>query len=214
MKRKCVIPIMLAIATLLAASLACAGGATPEPTAVPPTSTNTPLPTETPRKVPTSTRTPRPTVTSTPTPAPVGVPVRSNTFEVTVLKARVLTNGVHTGDGYYWTTKPGYLFVELGVKVSNLKTGVKTSMPWQLIYVIEDNGDTWYPNWGGFKAVASGKELDPSSISVSSIESGKDVVEFENDVYLRLIYVVTEKRPTAVQFGFDESPMIEIVVNN
>jgi hypothetical protein len=51
--------ILSAVIVLLAVTLACSGGATPEPTLAPPT--NTPVPTVTPTQVPTST--PRPTRT-------------------------------------------------------------------------------------------------------------------------------------------------------
>ncbi len=54
-------PIMYAVFVLLIATIACAGGATAVPTAVPPT--DTAAPSETPTKVPTSTSTPRPTAT-------------------------------------------------------------------------------------------------------------------------------------------------------
>jgi hypothetical protein len=213
MKMNRVYSVFAAILVLLAVSSACGIGTPAEPTAIPPTVTNTPIPTDTPTQLPTSTPTPKPTVTFTPTPAPVGIPVSGNAFEVTVLKARVLTSGVHTDDGYYWATDPGYLFVELGVRVRNLTPASKASVPWQYVYIVEDSGKSWYPNWGGFKAVSSGKALDPSSISVSPVKNGDDVISFDQDLYLRAIYVVSEKKPTTLEFGFDQSPMIQIIVN-
>jgi hypothetical protein len=49
-------------------------------------------------------------------------------------------------------------------------------------------------------------------LSVSSIDNGDATLPFTDDLYLRLIYVVTESDPTTVLFGFDTSPMIEVVV--
>jgi hypothetical protein len=191
--------------------LACNGGglmatATPVPT-------NTlPAPTSTLTATPKPTSTPMPTATLEPTPAPVGVPVQSNSYEVTVLKVRKLVSGVHTGDGFYWTANPGNIFIELEVKVKNLQPGVAASIPWSHIYVVESDQKAWYPNWGGFKAVKSGANFSASSLSVSSIDNGDVTISFTDDLYLRVIYIVAESDPTRALFGFDDSPMIEVVV--
>jgi hypothetical protein len=190
--------------------LACNGGAL--------AATATPVPTDTLAPTNTATSTPEPTSTSlptatlVPTPAPVGVPVQSESYEVTVLKTRKLTSGVHTGDGYFWTANPGYIFIELEVKVRNLQTGVAANVPWSEVYVLESNDKAWYPNWGGFKAVASGKNVSTSGLSVSSIEDGTVTIPFTDDLYLRVIYIVAESDPTTVSFGFADSPMIEVVI--
>jgi hypothetical protein len=190
--------------------LACSGGGvlateTPVPT-------NTVVPTNTPTLVPEPTATLEPTATVMPTPAPVGFPVQSESYEVTVLKTRRLDSGVHTGDGYYWTANPGNVFVELEVKVTNLNSGTTVSVPWSHVFVVESEGKSWYPNWGGAKAVASGKNFSPSSLSVSSIKDGDVTISFKEDLYLRAIYVVAEGDPTTVWFGFEDSPPIEVVV--
>jgi len=198
--------LLVALFALACAAVPLGATATPVPTNTPlPTNTATPKPTATP--LPTETNTPLP-----PTPAPMGVPVQSDLYEVTVLNARRLDSGVHTGDGYYWTANAGKVFIEIEVKVSNLQSGSNANVPWSSIYVVESNGDAWYPNWGGFKAVASGKSFAASNLSVSGIDDGAATLPFTDDLYLRLIYVVTESDPTTVLFGFDTSPMIEVIV--
>lgn len=191
-------------------------GTTPaEPVSQPTDVEQVPAPTDTPRSInlPEPTNPPRPTATekilATPTPAPVGEAVRSESFEVTVVNAREL-NRVYMGDFYYYP-KAGQMFVEFIVKVSNL-TGSKASVPWENVYVIEDTGDAWYPNWGGFKDVKTGKTVDGSTIGVNEIVDGKATLDFEEDVFLRLIWFLTKKDKTTILFGFDDSPLIEFTV--
>ncbi|MEW6403603.1 MAG: hypothetical protein AB1649_17545 [Chloroflexota bacterium] len=216
MEKKGTILIAAPILVLFALTLACSASAPPEPTATSVPPSDTPAPTATATPVPTSTRTPRPTPTLEPTPAPVGVAVRSHSFEVTVLKARILQGGVYTGDGYYWTANPGYMFIELVVKAAALTTGIIERVPWSEVYIVEDDGGAWYPMWGGFKVVEIGQQLDPSAISVSAVDDGEELISFgsDSDLYLRVIYIVIEKQPTILQFGFADAPMIEVVFSD
>jgi len=203
----CRIVFMLLVVMVI---LACNGGGLAFTATPVPTNTSVPTPTATSTLQPTSTS--APIVTVMPTPAPVGVPVQSESYEVTVLKTRKLDSGVHTGDGYFWTAKAGNMFIELEVKVTNLQPGVTASIPWSHVYVVEADEKAWYPNWGGYKAVSSGKSVAASSLSVSSIKSGDEKISFKEDLYLRLIYVVAESETTTILFGFEDSPMIEVAV--
>jgi hypothetical protein len=180
------------------------------PATVTPVPTNTSIPTDTVTPKPTST--PLPTATLEPTPAPVGVPVRSDLYEVTVLKTRRIDSGVHPGDGYYWMANPGNVFIELEVRVRNLLLGITESVPWKKIYVVESSEDAWYPNWGGYKDVVNGIDFDPSTLNISRIRDGEVLLPFTVNLYLRLIYVVADSDPTVVLFGFDNSPMIQVVI--
>jgi hypothetical protein len=126
---------------------------------------------------------------------------------MTVLEARELKR-VYMGD-YYWYPNPGYMFVELTVKVSN-KKDFPVRVPWQNVYVVEEDGSSWYPYWAGYKAVESGKTVDGSSIGVNEIVDGADTINFEEDVMLRLIWLLVEKEKTTILFGFDDSPQVEI----
>jgi hypothetical protein len=200
------VAFMLLVAFIV---LACSSGALAATATPVPTNTATPAPTNT--ATPKPTKTPLPTATLEPTPAPVGVPVQSESYEVVVSNVRRLDSGVHTGDGYYWSANPGYVFIELEVKVSNLRSS-EASVSWGDIYVVESSGDAWYPNWGGSKAVESGSSFAASSLSVSSIDDGGATISFADDLYLRVIYIVTESDPTTVLFGFADSPKIEVVV--
>jgi len=197
---------MLLIAFII---LACSGGALAATATPIPTNTATPRPTNT--ATPKPTNTPVPTATLEPTPAPVGVPVQSASYEVVVSNIKRLDSGVHTGDGYYWSANPGYVFIELEVKVTNLQSGA-ANVSWGDIYVLESSGNAWYPNWGGYKAVKSGENFAASSLSVSKIKNSGFTLFFVDDLYLRVIYIVAESDPTIVLFGVADSPMIEVVV--
>lgn len=204
------IMFMLLVAIIVLACSAITGGATSVPEAtnppvqamdtavvVPPTATDPP------------TVAPEPTATIESTPAPVGVPVKSEKFEVTVIGA-VNLERIYPGGTYLYTPNAGNIIVDVGVKVSNL-TGSSVSVKWENVYVVEQNGDAWFPTWGSYKE--SGKKVDPFSLGISDANiNGDDVITFNNDIYLRLIYIVTEADPTTFVFGFDDSPLIEIVV--
>ncbi len=204
----------LAVMFVLACSLFTGSGAPAEPAqqqqqqqeSSPPVA-----PTDTPLPPPTKTPLPKPTDTPLPpTPAPMGQAVRSDSFEVTVVNARTL-NRVYMGS-YYYYPKEGQMFVELVVKVTNL-TGSPASVPWKNVYVVESSGDSWYPNWAGFKAVKSGKTVDGAAIGVDDPGDGSKLIEFDQDVFLRAIWFVSKNSgKTELLFGFDDSPNIVIVV--
>jgi hypothetical protein len=186
-----------------------------------PAQTNPSLPTDQSQPVapintsaPAPTQPPQPTATAivldTPTPASVGEAVRSDSYEVTVLDAKEIRR-VYMGDHYFYP-ETGHTFVEVIVKVSNL-TGSKASVPWENVYVVEDSGDSFYPYWGGFKAVNTGKKVDGSTVGVNEIVDSKAVLEFEEDVFLRLIWYITKNDPTTILFEFDNSPQIEITID-
>lgn len=202
---------------ILAFSLACSSFSELSATATPET-TATSFPTNTPTTAPTATKkptfTPRPTFTPVPptaTAAPVGVTVSNADYDVDVLKVRKL-GSVYLDQNYVWQANPGYLFLELGVKVTN-KQGGTTSIPWENIYVIEEGKQSWYPGWGGFQTAAPGETLNPASIIFEEIKSGKSLVSFKEVVYLRLIWTIKDNNPSIVYFGFDTSPLIEVRVD-
>ena len=201
------------MSVVLLISMAC-GAATLAATAtpVPPVATNTPLPTKTP---PAATKTSLPPteteIPATPTPAPVGVAVKSDSYEVTVIDA-VKRDRIYPGGKFLFTPLHGYMLVDIGVKVRNL-TGSPASLSWGDVYVVDSNGDGWAPNWGTYQEVSAGKKFDPLTLGLSEKETdpaGK--ITFNNDIYLRLIYHVLNNAPTTLLFGFGDSPLIEIVI--
>ena len=188
--------------------LACAGGsiAAATPTSIPtetPLPTNTPKPTATPR--PTST--PRPTATLVPTPAPIGESVQYGSLEISVLD--VITHDLIVPGGlYYWYTPEGYIFIDVGVFVKNSNPSNPVTVKWGNVGVKESNGDAWYPGFADTKAVSSGTQVDPFSIGISTEVEPDDVVVFEEDTYLRLIFVVVDDLEQDILFGIENSPLI------
>lgn len=209
-------PVLL-LSAIIAISLACSSMPGLSPTSTPePTATN--LPTNTATKAPTATKkptfTPRPTFTPVPptaTAAPVGETVSNDDYDVDVLKVRKL-GSVYIDQNYIWQANPGYLFLELGVKVTNKRSGT-TSIPWESIYVIEEGDKYWYPGWGGYQNAAPNETVNPATIIFEEIKSGKGLVSFKETVYLRLIWTIKDNNPSTVYFGFDTSPLIEVVID-
>ncbi len=211
-KNKPFIFIML----MIAASLACGGIAIPQAA---PVTTNTALPASTATRtaLPRPTSTPRPTATPVPptaTPAQVGDIVADELYEVTIVHIRKL-NTVYLDSVYQWVPSPGYLFLEVGVKVKNLIPGSTVNIPWTDIYVIDENGDSWSPGWAGYKPVAAGVNANPKEIIFAelNLNTPSEKVTFKEDAYLRLIWTIEDKNPSTVRFGFDTSPLTEIVID-
>ena len=196
----------------------------PTPTPLPTlTNTSMPQPTSTPR--PTSTT--KPTATSvpantegppTPTPAPVEVAVTSDKYEVTVVKVRELET-VYLNETYHWIAKPGYAFLELGVKVENLQSDT-AEIRWKDITIVDTSHLFWYPMWVGAKVVERGVETNPSSIIFAPLEDmswrykgelANETVSFDEVAFLRLIYGVEKSEPKTIVFlHLEDSPLIEI----
>ncbi|MBN1305206.1 MAG: hypothetical protein JXA13_12290 [Anaerolineales bacterium] len=208
--KRFVLPIVLAFV-----GLSCGIGDSFSPLSV---STDTPVPTNTatprPTSTPRPTTTPQPTATEappTPIPAPMGTPVSNGDYEVNVVSMRTL-NTVYLDKIFQWVPTAGNMFVELGIKVVNLKPGAAVSVPWGQVHIIEENGDTWYPNWGEFKPVESGIEVSPKSLMFRMLEDPAEEVVFDEVVFIRAIYGVAKHNPTTLLFGFGDSPLIVVVV--
>jgi hypothetical protein len=150
----------------------------------------------------------------------VGVAVTSDKYEITVVKVRRLET-VYLSDTYHWVAKPGYAFLELGVKVENLQSGT-AEVRWEDIDVIDSNHQSRPPTWVGAKVVERGVEANPSSIifapsgNMSSLYKGevaKETVSFDEVAFLRLIYGVEKNDPkTVVLFRLEDSPLIEVTL--
>ena len=204
---------LLVVALLMSACTNAAIFATPTPL---PTDTPTPSPTFTPSLTftPSPTFTASPTATEVPptsTAAPMGVPVSSGDYEVNVKSVRTL-GSVYISNRYRWVATANNMFVELGIKVINSKPGSKLNIYWSDIYVIEENGKTTTPDWGEFKPVASGVEINPKTLLFKELRNPSERVVFDEVVFIRAIYIITKQRPTTILFGFGHSPLIEVVV--
>ena len=202
---------------VLTVILACSGGGLGAPAATDtPAPTNTPAPTSTitltPTKTARPTRTPEPTATLTPTPAPLGVPVKTDSYEVTVVGAVDLKR-IYPGGKYLYTPNAKYMIVDIGVRVRNLNPGQTISMPWSEVYVVEENNDSWYALWGSFEEVSSGSEIDPFTLGISDQEiNGDDTFSFTQDAYFRLVYILARESTKNILFGFGDSPMITLTI--
>jgi hypothetical protein len=172
-----------------------------------PSATFTPDATSTPTKRPTST--PRPTFTNTPTPAPLGVSVSAGDFSFTVVDA-VSLRRIYPGGQYLYTPNPGYLILDMGIRIQNNNPGKLVSIPWENVYVEEANGDSWYPLWGKAELVDADVELDPFTLGISSEEiDGIERINFTGDAYLRLVFIVddNDNQPVPIIFGIGNSPV-------
>jgi hypothetical protein len=198
--------LWLAITSLFVLSLACSTFA-PEPTATPlATITNTALPTQT--------STPRPTKipkTPTVTAVPFGTAVLNDEYEVDIVKVRKL-GSVYADNSHQWFANDGYLFLELGVKVTN-KRGTPVSITWSDIYTFQGRGTKYYPNWGGYKEAEMGANLNPADISFKEITDGDEKIKYSEVLFLRVIWTVKDSNPSKVFFGFGTSPLIQVIVD-
>ncbi|NWF64170.1 MAG: hypothetical protein HXY38_07685 [Chloroflexi bacterium] len=137
--------------------------------------------------------------------------VSNKEYEVNVIKVRKL-GSVYLDQNHVWQANPGYLFLELGVRVVGKRTGI-TSIPWKNIYVVDQDGNSWYPNWGGYKTASIGEKINPAEIIFAEIENEKALISFTEAIFLRLIWTVKDNNPSTVLFGFDTAPLIEVVID-
>jgi len=166
--------------------------------------------------IPTSTEIP---ITATPSPVPIGSIVQYNDLEITVLDV-INRESVHFGDKspdgqwtYFYTPKAGDNIIDVGVLVRNTDHSNAYQTQWQYIYVLESNGDGWYPSWGKVKSVSSDAKVDPFTIGLSSDPlQAEDVVEFTGDTYMRLIYSVADDPNQTILFGIEDSPNVSFNV--
>lgn len=183
----------------------------------PPTATPTIMPTNTP--VPTNTATPEPTETPvptatevppTPTFVPVGFPAISDDYEVTVVYARYFEK-ISSGGFIYTPTEPGGQFLDVSVVIKNI-SGQTRSVSWEDIYVIDPNGDGWYPNFGGSLISTNDDNFDPTTLYLYPHRDLETLVFNEETLYLRGVWASDGKRPATYLFGFDTSNLVEITL--
>jgi hypothetical protein len=180
--------------------------------AVTPSSTSAPEPTSTPKPTSTSepTSTPRPTATNVPpTPASLGEVVSYNTIEISVLDVYRHDNLI-PGNGYRYWANPGYMIIDLVVKAQNTGT-IPVSITWGDTYVLDDTGARNDVMFAGSRPAAKNKKVDPLSIDYNDV-SGSALIEIEDAVYMRIVYIIPDKPEQKVLFGIGDSPLIEFTV--
>lgn len=204
--------LLISLAALLALScsaVSIGATATPAPTYTPEAiKTATPRPTFTPR--PTST--PSPTATKippTPTPAAKGEAVTNGKIEVTVLDMFRHDKIVPGGTYYYWA-KPGYIIIDIFVKVKNLQTS-SVSIKWDDVRIAEGEGSSKGNVFaGGWKAVSGKEKVAPLSFGYTEVTKGSNAqIVFDDTVYLQVIYIIA-KDTEFVLFSIEDAPQIQV----
>ena len=177
---------------------------TPEPTktAPDPTKTATPQPTSAPS--PTATDVP-----PKPTPALKGETVTNGAIEVTVLDV-FRHDRIVPGGTYYYTPNPGYIIINLFVKIKNLGSAT-VSIPWSDVYIIEGGKDFWHPSFAGWQSVSNNEKVAPLSINYAEMK-GTDLIVFEQTAYLQAIYLISDKPKKTIIFGIQDTPPIQLTI--
>lgn len=205
-------PFLFLLSALLVLSLACSATA-PEPTVtvaptLPPTSTVTPTATIKPTSTPRPTSTPIP---PTATAVSIKTPTTNSQYEVTVLYASYFAK-VFSG-GFEYTPLSLGKFLDIGIVIRNLQPGSELNIPWENVYIIDPNNESWYPNFGGSYAPNNKDEkFDPATLFIYPEESIDSIV-FSESVYVRGIWATDGVKPATYLFGFDTSPLIEVVID-
>ncbi len=197
------------IVLILAVNLACTGLGTPPTATEKPT--NTPLPTKTATPKPTST--PKPTATQIPptfTTVPMQFPASNEQYEVKVLYARFFAKVFSGGFEYTPLIYKGK-FLDLGVVVKNLQPDNQANIPWENVYIIDKLNGAYYPNFGGSFVSKNNEKFDPATLFLFPQEGLENMV-FDDLVYLRGIWATDGQKPATFLFGFDTSPLIEIII--
>jgi len=174
------------------------------------TPTLTPTATPRPTSTPTSTPTPKPTLTPTPTPAAIGGIIKFGPLEITLLNIETHSQIV-PGGYYYYYANPGYVFIELSILVRNTET-TPVEMRMKHLFIVEENGDKWFANFGTSKTVEVGKSFNPINIRLTdTVNTGEENISFEKDTYLRLIFSAKDNQ--SILFAIQNSPQFTFDVN-
>jgi hypothetical protein len=204
------VSVFLQIALLSVTVTACASVASPTPTEAP---TQTAAPSATPTPLPsTPTATARPSPTNTPIPARLGEPVRTSAIEVTLLDV-YRHDRIYTGDNYYHYANPGYVLIDLFVRIRNLGAD-PVNIVWYTIRIKDEGGTQQSPSFAGAKFASRGEKIDPFSIHTDITVTGGSSLTVPAIAYLRLYYVLRDKPEQIVRFGIGDSPVIQFVFKN
>lgn len=165
-----------------------------------------------------STSTPRPTSTSRPTatkipstaiPASLGEVVKYKSIEISVLDVYRHDNLI-PGNGYRYWAQDGYMIIDLVVKVQN--TGpTPASIKWGDAYVIDYTDSSSDLIFAGSRSAAKKEKVDPLSIDYNVVDETASI-KIIDTVYLRIVYIISEKPEQTVFFGIADSPQIAFTV--
>jgi hypothetical protein len=169
----------------------------PTVTPIPATPTPSPIPTETP-------------IPATPTPSLMEFAVQNDRLEVQVIKIEKPYQ-VHLSDDLIFFPGDGNMFLDLGIKVTNL-TDANIPFHWSDIYLVNKYQTKWYPVWGAYEK--TNLVIDPLSIAIRQFQVDPLVqpdarIYLGVNGYMRLIFRLP-KDNYYYYFRFADLPLIEI----
>ena len=169
------------------------------------TATYTPLP-------PTSTPTPTATeIPSTPTAVPIGVAAVNDQYEIIVTYARYFPE-IESRGLIFTPTESGGQYLDIGVIVKNLKPDEPVTVSWEDIYIVDQDNQGWYPNYGGSFAPSNNDPFDAATLYLFPSYDLEDLIVDEHPLYLRVVWATSGQRPATYLFGFDTSNLVEVVI--
>ncbi len=186
-----------------------------------PTAAATPSATSEPSRAPTT----RPTFTRTPTftPRPTATKIIPTATLTPAAKGEIVSNGrievvaldmfrhdkIVPGGMYWYRPKPGYLVIDLFVKVKNL-TGKTLTIPWSdALLLIGAKTET--PDFAGFQPAKGNQKVAPLSFGYDELYEGS-AFTFDDTVYLQIIYVISDSEHITALFRLQNAPLIQINV--
>lgn len=180
-------------------------GKTPATATFTPQPTPTSLPADTSTPEPTSTPQPTATVLPTAIPAVLGEAVQSGSLDITVLDV-LRHDHIIPGGMYYYTANPGFLIIDLEVKVHNSGSSPVT-ITWNDLHVVDESGRAAHTKWAGSQKAGNKEKVNPLKIDYHDVD-GSEIIPFSDTVYMRVIFVITDKPLQTVLFGIKDSPLI------
>ena len=135
--------------------------------------------------------------------------VTYGSIEITVLDV-YRHDRIVPGGAYYYTPNPGYMIIDLVVKIQNLGN-TPPSIKWGDLHVIEQDGERSNTEFAGFRRTGKGERVNPLEIQYDSV-SQNSPLEFNYAIYLRVIFVIKDKTEQIILFGIQDSPLIQFTV--
>jgi hypothetical protein len=203
------IVVKIGLLIFISALLQACGGKAQPATTLPPRSTYTPTAIVTSTMAPTSTPVPTATDIPTSTPAPLGKVVRNGSLEITVMDVNRHDNLI-PGNGYRYWAKTGYIIIDLIVKLQNTGSD-PASLKWSDLYVIDGSGYHRDLLFGGSQKASKKERVNPLAIDYQDV-NGRTEITVSDTVYMRAIFIITDKPQQSVLFGIGDSPLIGFTV--
>jgi len=139
------------------------------------------------------------------------IPATNDEFEVKIITARRLDQ-VIISNVLVYSPNAGDTFLELGIRVTNLKPDTHIKLEWGDFYVI-DGKNLWVPNFLGYKPVKQGVQLNPAELVFdTNYQDEKRAIEFDEVVFIRAIWALANTKPLVALFQFQTAQTIKIEI--